>query len=620
MYSVTLPVILTLEGPILSKSTSIGGHGLDAIMTKNYKGEYYLPGTLVKGRLRQAIEELSSVDQSLEDFNGKWLGKEAGNTDNQAPVAPERTRVNFHDFVYKKTVTGENELKKDDRDKTLHRIKIDKERGSVEKGALLIIDAPFAVNEHIDFSGEITFIAKDESDINNVKNCIEVGLKWIPAFGSEKSVGFGKLLQVDIAEPKKEKIINVQSYEKAAGNELSDIIITPGGLFCFAKRQVTKNLFESEDIIPGNAIKGALATTWAGILDKNGNIEVDANFDPNRKELSENFGKIRFTHAFPVQRTKNERPVVAPLSLVKSKKTSEDKEKIYDLAFQEVTILIDPYAPAFATDWKDRSDVDKVFGWHEKPDRELRIRTSIDRKRLKAEDKKLFAYEMVIPKGFKWSSRIDLSRTDQSSRPEIESQLREILSVGLIGMSKTKTSAKIEFPTAKLKNKIKSKCEPIDWSGGKYWVLTLQTPAILCNPANLNESSTGKDLNSEYKEVWSKISGKALELSHFFATQSLAGGYYLHKRFQGDRPYRPYLLTDAGSVFVLKEKTCAMNVVEKWFNYGLDFPEWAKTEYLRNTTDGNNWKSCPYIPENGYGEIAVNIHKSFPEEIKVYGE
>ena len=626
MYSVTLPVTLTLEGPVLSKSTSMGGYGLDAVMAKNSKEEYYLPGTLIKGRLRQAIDELSAVDSSLKDFNNIWLGKETGNTDNQAPVDPIRTKLNFSDFVYKKPATTEDSDNKNNINQTIHRIKIDRERGSVEKGALLVMDAPFAVGAHIDFSGEITFTAEDENEIDNVKKCIETGLRWIPAFGGEKSVGFGKLLTVHIAEPE-QKAINIMPHTKVAGNEIVNIIIKPDSPFCFAKRQVTKNLFESDDIIPGSAIKGALVSTWVGMLGKTGDIKVDPNFDSNRKELSENLGKIRFTHAFPVQDTQNKRPVVAPLSLVKTKNKSEDKEVIYDVIFQESAILIDGHTPpAFAIDWKgSRSDVDKIFGWDKKPKRELRIRTAIDREKRKAEDKKLFAYEMVDPKGFKWASRIDLSRVDQSSRAEIESQLREILlSVGLVGMSKTKISAEIEFPAGELKNKIKSKCESIDRGKNKYWVITLQTPAILCNPANLNETSTSQDLLSEYKTVWDKISGDTLELSHFFATQSLAGGYYLHKRFQREKPYRPYLLTDAGSVFILKETTYAGNTINKWFKYGLDFPEWAKKEYSKKIedqeTDGGHWRNCPYIPENGYGEIAVNIHKYFPEEITVYGQ
>jgi len=272
-----------------------------------------------------------------------------------------------------------------------------------------------------------------------------------------------------------------------------------------------------------------------------------------------------------------------------------------------------PYAPAFAVDWKDGSDIEKIFGWDEKPRRELRVRTAMDRERRKAKDKDLFAYEMIIPKDFKWLGRIDLSRiSDTAVREKVEAQLRQLLSLGLMGMSKTKTSAKIEVANSLIENKIKSFCEPIKRNGQEYWVITLQTPAILCNPVTLNETSTSEDLLNNYKEVWNKLSGYKLELSHFFATQSLAGGYYLHKRFQDGRHYNPYLLTDAGSVFVFTEKIDAKGVIEKWLQSGLGFPQWAKEKYGKNGgTDGDNWQNCPYIPENGYGEIAVNIHHSF---------
>ncbi len=630
MYSITLTVTLTLEGPILTKSTSIGGYGLDAVMAKNHNGEYYLPGTLVKGRLLQAWQELSAIiadehksllnlDISLSNFSDAWLGKESGNSDNnKAIVNPKRARLIISDFACIKS----------DTDKSLHRIKIDEVRGSVKKGALLVMEAPFAVGEHIEFKGDITFTARDNSEINNVIKCLEIGLKWCPAFGSEKTVGFGKLIEVQIHESK-EEIINIPAKHVAAGNELIDIIIKPNSPFCFARRQVTRNLFESEHIIPGGAIKGAFVNTWAGMLGKSRIIEVDSDFDTSRKELSEQFDKIRFTHAFPVQNSQNERSVVAPLSLVKVKKkdiNDENKEieAYYDVAFHKDAILIDdfPYAPAFTIDWKDYSDVEKIFGWDKMPDRELRIRTAIDKEKRNAKEKELFAYEMVIPRGFKWISRIDLSRINNANMVKVESQLLEILSFGLTGMSKTKTSAEVEFSHSELKSKIESKCEPIDRNGNKYWVITLQTSAILCNPSTLSEASTDKNLFDEYAVVWKQISAETLELSHFFATQSLAGGYYLYKRFQNGKPYNPYLLTDAGSVFVLisskGNETEAQKKIEEWFKKGLDFPNWAKEKYSRNGKDGSHWTNCPYIPENGFGEIAVNLHESYPKEIKVY--
>jgi hypothetical protein len=29
----------------------------------------------------------------------------------------------------------------------------------------------------------------------------------------------------------------------------------------------------------------------------------------------------------------------------------------------------------------------------------------------------------------------------------------------------------------------------------------------------------------------------------------------------------------------------------------------------------NFWRCCPFVPENGYGEIGVNLHRSRPNEV-----
>ena len=174
------------------------------------------------------------------------------------------------------------------------------------------------------------------------------------------------------------------------------------------------------------------------------------------------------------------------------------------------------------------------------------------------------------------------------------------------------------------------------------WIVTLQTPALLCNPNELiaqEEQSKNKPksklafwlskpspeksnivnqadkLKQAYNKVWRQLSNDKLELERFFATQSLAGGYYLWKRFQAshksqdeDKLYQPYLLTDAGSVFVLKatgDITDAQEVIDGWFKRGLSLPDWTIESKL-DKKEYEYWKYCPYIRHNGYGEIAVN--------------
>ncbi|MFQ5741493.1 MAG: hypothetical protein ACE5JX_21050, partial [Acidobacteriota bacterium] len=67
-------------------------------------------------------------------------------------------------------------------------------------------------------------------------------------------------------------------------------------------------------------------------------------------------------------------------------------------------------------------------------------------------------------------------------------------------------------------------------------------------------------------------------------------------------PYAPYLLTTSGSVFVLREtKEVVRSELEKWLRGGLPLPGWAVKRY------GDSWRTCPFVRENGFGEIALNL-------------
>ena len=49
----------------------------------------------------------------------------------------------------------------------------------------------------------------------------------------------------------------------------------------------------------------------------------------------------------------------------------------------------------------------------------------------------------------------------------------------------------------------------------------------------------------------------------------------------------------------------ARKYLTRWINQGLGLPAWATAEYSQYGKP--MWKNCPFMPENGYGEIAVNL-------------
>jgi len=65
MIEYTIHIKLILDGPIHSHSTAAGNPGVDSPMSRDSDGRYSLPGSLVKGRLREAMTELKEKAGSV---------------------------------------------------------------------------------------------------------------------------------------------------------------------------------------------------------------------------------------------------------------------------------------------------------------------------------------------------------------------------------------------------------------------------------------------------------------------------------------------------------------------------------------------------------------------------
>ena len=144
-------------------------------------------------------------------------------------------------------------------------------------------------------------------------------------------------------------------------------------------------------------------------------------------------------------------------------------------------------------------------------------------------------------------------------------------------------------------------------------LVTLQSDAIVLAPDVVRALPLGKDLHDAYAAYWQELSGGTLTLVDFFAQQGFEGGYLYHRRLgaaeRAEHPnqYRPYYLTLAGSVFKLRvvDEAAATALLTRWLAGGLPLPEWALAEY--GQYNRAPWENCPFVPENGYGEIAVNL-------------
>lgn len=647
MRPVQLDITLVIQGPFLTQSSAPGDYGVSAVVARS-NGRPYIAGSHITGKLRQAWEELGRIQDrqgrlllnpQIED----WLGKEC-------EPSPDRTSTDCLQTIRrwleqrwpaaratgvepqrKRLLIGDLHLCGEPITAQRYRIRIDAERGAVQQGALQLRECLDDGNGPLTFQGSAWALVPDGTEVETLRRHVEVGLKWITQVGAERTTGFGRLIEVRVSRGENPQLPEPRELAVSAGERADfdyrrlDLIIRPQGTLCIAEHGSRDNLFRMapRPSLPGGAVKGAIATMWCALRQGKSHT-VTAGLDPERPDLAEHFDRLRFTHAFPGQGYK--RPVVPPLSLVQANQFFYDTARCPEPGVfrsgQDDNCRWE--APAFAIDWKDDSDVRKYFGWPEELAAELRVRTRIDKTTRRAAEEQLFAYEQIVPGGYDWYGQVDLSAIEeQEVRQRVAAQLASLLTDGLHGLSKTKAYAEVTLhPAGLFKSAQPSNFEAPD----NLWVITLQTPALLCDPAGLNETSDAAALHASYADAWETLSGGALKgalkLERYFARQSLSGGYYLYRRFQYPNPYQPYLLTEAGSVFVLKAENMetVFSCMKRWQQQGLPLPAWVQERYRRNGKPGDHWSNCPYIPANGYGEIAVNLAWENPADMNAVFE
>ena len=176
MTHLRIEVELSMLGPILTQATSAVAFGIDTAMARDRRERPYIPYSLVRGKLRQALEE---IQDALEDPEGRpfqeaitrWFGLRSKDSD----FNNQRGTLFFSDFVHPNSRL-ENQL--------LSRIKIDQEMGAVERRMLLVADTPFQYGESVVFRGEIRCVCVDEVQADQDLGWLRAGLQWLTQLGA----------------------------------------------------------------------------------------------------------------------------------------------------------------------------------------------------------------------------------------------------------------------------------------------------------------------------------------------------------------------------------------------------------------------------------------------------
>lgn len=579
-------VDITFIAPIISQSSGALRLGLDAAMLRDHNGAPAIPGTLIQGNLSHAWDAL------LKDRLG--LGQESKDG------SPQRGHLNFSEFwVYS---SG------DKRTGLRYRIKIEEETGKTRTGAIQTIESLFPAGEPVKFTGDIFGWFADDAQADIFKIKISKGLYHMAAAGAFKGVGFGRVQTVEICCTK----VKPATMDYHATGDQIGLTLKPDRAFCFSRHRTGNNTrfnddierdktgldnrYVSEDFIPGGAIKGAIATLLNLLSDQN---EGDgAACHPDFPLLSQYLDQIVFTHAQPavVGQHTCRRGHALPKSVVMA------DDKFFDVARKDKPGLINKKAPAFSTDWKPKdwtaagSDKRLNLPAYLGDSRSLILHTEIDSETGASRDNRLFSIEAVNPENHHWCANLTLPNAiSDYDKTALLTELQRLFSLGLHWLGKTEASAAVSLAA------------PFTVPGAhaitpgqqEITITLLSSACLLPVGTTVQPTNGGRKLKTAYHASWNKLSGDSLELRHFFAEQQLVGGKYLHERFGQGEPYNPRIFTTAGSVFVfeVKDFTTAKALLDDWSKYGL--PQ------LEGFSD--NWRENPYIAQNGYGEIAVNL-------------
>ena len=590
-----LKTTIEIEAPLLTKASVPGLAGLDAVMARNSRNEAVLHDRHIKGRLREAWTELGPL---LGIPVANWLGSAGGNRQNSNGSFVRGTGlVKFSDFIGPMIPEADPRV----------RVEIDQDRRAAKEHMLQMIESPFKSGGRLAFTGCIE--CEEGVDIVLAVRAIKAGLYWSGTCGGMRTAGFGRIVSVDVSVAEKAPTTTLVD----TGQDQVMLWLTADKPVCATESRAMENLYVSGQTLPGGMIKGAVASTWLASLGKRGAIEPDV--DPSRAELSAHFDKLRFAHARPSHKDRGRpRHIVPPLSIGRTGSTYRD------YALSDVVRTESAEAVAFQPDWKD-SDyecINQRFGT-ERIRAELRVSTAVDSTKRRAEDAKLYALQVLVPEeGQGWITSIDFGLVPEGARAAVRSQLFSLVAAGIGYLGKTKATLNVELINDEPESHVSTA------SRENVYILTLQTAALLGNPDVVTENHASEGLHHAYAADFDGMSRGALKLVRFFARQFLQGGLYLHKRFLegGTHTYQPYLLTAPGSAFVLqagpRRESEAADCIREWARYGLPPAPWSLKRFARSGLPGDHWTNHPYLRENGFGEVAVNLSCHFEPQLEIH--
>lgn len=596
MRSYNCAINLIVLGPFLTAATGPDRYGVDKSAHRDHNGQLVIPDSHLKGKLRSSLEEL---DQFFDSADRPDLDSLFGAKSAEGSYEPLPASVRFSDLLSVNLAT----------DGTRTRVNINRTSQTAKQNMLREVDDPFASGTEICFTGKVTFSASDPGDAARIASVLRLGLRWLATVGSEKGVGFGRLKSAQVSTPIETEVIAIPTFA-ATSDSLHLRITALEPLMAGGIKSRRTNYVISRQELPGGLIKGALATALNAAYGVPVTRPLDASCAadfPGFEALIKHFSAVRVTHARPTL-VGNPRPIRLPLSAVEYGGTLAGDVA---LSSERTPLVQGRNSPAY---YGDAKHLDRYVGLA-KPVELFVTRSEINDVSQRTAEGQLFTYQFYAPctdekQPIEWVCNVNFDAiSEPAERRAVRQQFATVVQQHLHRLGKLGRAVTVAVSDGSALPAVNNRAVIED----SIALVTLQSDAIMLAPNIVRSLPLGKDLHEAYAEYWHDISGGALILDDFFAHQGFEGGYLYHRYLGGaertNRPhqYRPYFLTLAGSLFKLRveDEIKATLFLTQWLSSGLPLPKWALAEY--GQYNRALWKNCPFVPENGYGEIAVNL-------------
>lgn len=583
-------VSLTVRSPFMFQGLANSRLGIDAPLLRDELDRVVIPADQIRGVLRSACWQLTRDAPQIapEPLFKKLFGAASPENPNHDPDQydrPDRGALIAGDLVA------------DAAGKSLEttRIEIDDETGAAKSGALQIVELAAPFGKDVSFGGKLHLMAADNDETIAVEKLLSRAIRLVPAIGAFKSAGFGEIITASVSRDG-----TPEPVVAAVGGSAPDRLayrITFDRPFVVDARRETDNLFVGETVVPGGALKGALAAKLA----------VVAGIDPKNDGWGEALAALRISHAFPESDVGTLSGFPIPHSLYCWNSNGQlrfDDALFQDDAEIESFVEKNKAAPTHPIDWKGAffnalSDKGLVPA-RPNIDPQPRTHVRIDGEQLIAVEGALFT---TVAQGVcngetprAWRVVLDFSNVAEDRRAALRGLIENRLhNVGRTGASVTFEAIDDQaVPDANALGRIRLNRAPepisIDENGKRLHAMTLVTPALLTDPRSATSIET------QYEDYIAAQTGGLLV--RCYTSRRLAGGYIATRYRPYGQSYYPFVLTEPGSVFLVAGGDAGK--LDAIARFGL--PPIALSHSPAPT-----WENCPYLRENGYGEVVFSL-------------